>query len=215
MELDVCIPTFNSEKTLPFCLKAVKKVLPYKRIIICDGFSSDNTIKIARKFGCEIYFSQERLGGARNKLISLVETEWFAFIDSDVVINKKWYKLLTSSIDEKTGAVNGFALPKNIFLNFVRRSIILLKSYLGIPQRGFTSNTLVRKSAVEGIKIPNLSRCEDIFLQRKIEEKGWKWKFVKAFCIHLKPSRTIIKDAIKDLSLMRKSEKFSRSILRL
>lgn len=209
MRLDVCIPTLNSERTLPICLEAIKETLPYNRIIICDGFSSDKTVEIAEKFGCEIYFSKGKLGEVRNKLIKLAETEWFAFIDSDVVINKKWFNLLISSIDEKTGAINGFALPQNTFLTFARKSVLSLKLSLGLPQRGFTSNTLIRKSAAKGIKLPNLSRCEDIFLQRKIEERGWKWKFAKAFCIHLKPSLTIIKEAIKDLTSLYKSDKFA------
>ena len=85
---DVCIPTLNSGKTLEACLKAIKEVIPVNKIIIADGYSTDNTIEIAKKYGCEIFQTNRSLGEVREMLIKRVKTKWFFFIDADIVVNK-------------------------------------------------------------------------------------------------------------------------------
>ena len=47
----VGILTFNSAKYLYHCLNSVKK---FNEILIIDGGSKDNTLKIAKKFKCKI-----------------------------------------------------------------------------------------------------------------------------------------------------------------
>ncbi|MGC8993681.1 MAG: glycosyltransferase family 2 protein, partial [Candidatus Aenigmatarchaeota archaeon] len=106
---DVCIPTLNSGKTLEACLNSIIKTIPVNRIIIADGFSKDNTIEIAKKYNCEIFQTRKPLGKVREELIKRVKTEWFFFIDADVVVNEKWFKILINSRDDKTGVVHGFA----------------------------------------------------------------------------------------------------------
>lgn len=215
MKFDVCIPTFNSSKTLEYSLEAIKRNIPYNRIIICDGYSSDNTIKIAKKYGCEIHFCKGKLGKARNILMKLAKTEWFFFIDSDVVVNKKWFKIILNSIDKSTGAINGFALPKNFLLSNFRKYMLLFKIGVGLQQRGFTSNTLIRKDAVRGIKLPDLKRLEDIVLQEKIKKGGWEWKFTPAFCLHLKSASQVLKEAKQDFFYLVKKGDLLKAASRL
>ena len=198
-KIDVCIPTLNSGRTLDQCLKAVINFIPYKRIIICDGYSTDNTIKIAKEYRCKIFYSKGKLGEVRKKLMSLVKTEWFAFIDSDIVINKDWFRILTRFIDENTGGINGFGLSPSL-LGIGRKYLLLLKLKLKIKQRGFLSNTLIRRDAIKGVKVSKyVGRGEDIVIQQEIEEKGWEWKFAPAFCLHLKSDTQIIREALGDL----------------
>lgn len=56
--LSVVIPTLNEEATLPYCLKVlapqVKNSSGPVQIIVSDNGSTDKTVKIARKFGCQI-----------------------------------------------------------------------------------------------------------------------------------------------------------------
>jgi len=197
-KFDVCIPTLNSGKTLEACLKAIKEIIPVNRIIIADGYSTDNTIDIAKKYGCEIFQTKKSLGEVREMLIKRVKTRWFFFIDADIVINKKWFYTLVKERNEKIGAIHGFGLPKGP-ISFFRKLLFFIKVKIGLKQRGFTSNTLIRKEAVVGIKLPKQKRLEDICLQEQVEKRGYKWKFVLVFCDHLKTQKQVVKEALRDL----------------
>ncbi len=205
MKYDVCIPTYNSAETLASCLEAIVRSVPISRIIVADGYSSDNTIKIVNDYGCELHYCRGRLGQARNVLMDMVKSDLFFFIDSDVVVNPQWFHTLDASFDGSTGAINGFALPNAPALSNLRRSMLLAKLCLKMVQRGFTSNTLIRKAAVADIKLSNINRCEDILLQELVLRKGLKWKFAPAFCVHLKESKRIFKEAAQDFLTIARS----------
>ncbi|MCS7093670.1 MAG: glycosyltransferase family 2 protein [Candidatus Aenigmarchaeota archaeon] len=211
---DVCIPTLNSAKTLERCLKSVVSSIPYRKIIVIDGYSSDETLEIAKKYGCEVYRSKKSLGEVREMLIKKVKTEWFFFIDADIEVNEKWFRILKNSRDEKVGAVNGFGLTGGFF-GFLRKILLFFKLKFGIKQRGFTSNTLIRKRAVKGIKLPRVKRLEDIVLQESVEERGYKWKFVLAFCRHMKTERQVLKEALRDLRNLSKQRGIINGLLRI
>jgi glycosyltransferase involved in cell wall biosynthesis len=214
-KIDVCIPTLNAGKTLGVCLFAIQSVIPYGKIIIVDGYSTDDTVDIAKTYGCEIHYCKGRLGAARNMLMKLAGTKWFAFIDSDVMVNGDWlYKLLTH-IDDRTGAINGFGLPNNFLLSNFRKVMLFTKLELGIKQRGFTSNTLVRKEAVRGIKLPDVKRTEDILLQQEVEKRNWEWKMIPVWCTHMKTGMQIIKEAKGDFFEIAKREGFFKALTRL
>lgn len=89
--LTVVIPAYNVEKYLKECLESVlnQTVIDHKIIIINDG-STDRTGEIACEYAEKNpqmirYVEQENqgLGAARNKGISMVDTEYVAFLDSD------------------------------------------------------------------------------------------------------------------------------------
>ena len=210
-KFDVCIPTLNSGKTLEACLKSIKETIPINRIIIADGYSTDNTIKIAKKYGCEIFQTNKSLGEVREILIRKVKTEWFFFIDADIVVNKKWFYALISRREDNVGAIHGFGLPKGI-IGFLRKILLFIKVKLGMKQRGFTSNTLIRREAVKRIKIPKRKRLEDIYLQEEVERRGYKWKFALAFCEHLKDEKQVLREALRDLRDLMKERGLIKAI---
>jgi glycosyltransferase involved in cell wall biosynthesis len=47
------------------------------------------------------------LAQARKLGISHVETEWFAFIDSDITLFQGWFRLLNSLKDDGIGGIQG------------------------------------------------------------------------------------------------------------
>jgi len=210
-KFDVCIPTLNSGKTLESCLKSIKEVIPVNKIIIADGYSTDNTIEIAKRYGCEIFQTNRSLGEVREMLIKKVKTKWFFFIDADIVVNKKWFYALIINKNENLGVVQGFGLPKGP-ISFLRKLLLFIKVKFGLKQRGFTSNTLVRKEAVSGIKLPKRKRLEDIYLQEEVEKRGYEWKFVLAFCEHLKTEKQVVKEALRDLWKLAKEKGFMRAL---
>ena len=52
-KLAVIILTFNSEKIIKKTILAAKKVS--KNIIILDSYSNDKTVKIVKRFKCQIF----------------------------------------------------------------------------------------------------------------------------------------------------------------
>jgi len=93
----VGILTLNSQKTLKRCLESVKN---FEEIIICDGNSTDNTLKIARSYGCKVipqYKSNKKnikmkdVSALRNKTMKAAIYNWFFFVDSDDYISNKLF----------------------------------------------------------------------------------------------------------------------------
>lgn len=61
-KISIIIPTKNSEKYLKDCLDSVKRQLYSNlEIIISDGLSNDETINIAKKYGCKILINKDIL----------------------------------------------------------------------------------------------------------------------------------------------------------
>lgn len=91
----VGILTFNSARTLARALESVKN---FAEIIICDGGSNDDTLEIAREYGCKIIFqntqfknSDDRIkdfAAARNQCLDAAGFDWFLYIDSDEAISQ-------------------------------------------------------------------------------------------------------------------------------
>ena len=44
---------------------------------------------------------------ARQKGIELLNTEWFAFVDSDIILNEGWFETVKKSIANDVGAIEG------------------------------------------------------------------------------------------------------------
>lgn len=84
----IIIPTYNSSKTLERCLKSIlNQTFNDFEILVIDGLSLDNTIKIANSFVDERIkvFSEKDNGiyDAMNKGIEKANGEWLYFLGSD------------------------------------------------------------------------------------------------------------------------------------
>lgn len=86
--VSVAIPTFNSAKTLRKTLLSLKKQT-YKNIeiIVADGYSTDKTVQIAKKYGANICFGKE-LAKARYEALRVAKGEYLLQLDSDQFIGK-------------------------------------------------------------------------------------------------------------------------------
>ena len=91
--ISIVIPTLNSSSTLPDCLQSIREQDYHKdkiEIIIADGVSSDDTIKIAEKFTDKIYPNPLRTGEAGKAVgVKRVNGEIIAFIDSDNILPER------------------------------------------------------------------------------------------------------------------------------
>ena len=191
--VDVAILTFNSERKLRECLDSVYRNIPVSNLIVVDGFSTDNTEAIIgdyqKKYG-NVIFVQEKgtRGSARQTAIELVKTDWFVFVDSDVVLSNNWFAKAEKLVNNKVGGVWGIeiwsVLKDNKILSLFER--VTLKIF---EQRGGTHDLLVRTKTVKDIKIPfELHTYEDGYIKDWIESKGYKVLGVyEPCCIHYRP----------------------------
>jgi glycosyltransferase involved in cell wall biosynthesis len=170
--IDVAILTMNSERMLKECVNSVYKNVPIRNLIVVDGFSTDATASIVKEFQEKygnVKFVQEKgtRGKARQTAIQLVKTEWFMFVDSDVVLSKNWSVLKGAKI-----------------LKLFERMTLKI-----FEQRGGTHDILIRRKTVEDIQIPvHLHTYEDGFIKSWIERKGFKVLGVyEPYCIHFRP----------------------------
>ncbi|MEM2950633.1 MAG: glycosyltransferase [Nitrososphaeria archaeon] len=84
--VSIIIPTYNSEKFLEKCLISIKRQKYDKiEIIIVDDGSTDSTINIAKKYGCNVINNPKRgRAEAKNEGIKHSKGEYLLFIDSDM-----------------------------------------------------------------------------------------------------------------------------------
>ena len=190
--IDVAVLTLNSERLLKECLNSVYANIPVHNLIVIDGFSTDSTEAIVKqfkkKYGNVIFIKEKGTrGSARQTAIEWVKTDWFMFVDSDVILSRDWFVNAQKFMKQDVGAVWGIEI-----WSVMRRSLILrifervtLKIF---EKRGGTHDILIRKKTVEDIKIPfELHFYEDGYIKDWIESKGFKVLGVyEPHCIHFR-----------------------------
>lgn len=182
MKIDVMVRTKNSEGVLEKCLTSIYEEIPVCHLIVVDSFSEDRTLEIVGKFERNygnIKIIQTKAGIAKAAEIGIenVDTEWFAYIDSDVILQKKWFSKIFKYVteDQKIGAVESNVIhhyPKGT-PKFPEFKHVVNGKKVG---RALTIATLMKKEPVKNITIPDdVGRYEDEFIRRWIESKGFAW----------------------------------------
>ena len=157
-----CVCTYNSQETIYSCLSSIRRSFPGAEILVVDHFSNDDTIRIAKSFGCRIESEDIGLGFARQRCLDLSNTEYIVFTDSDVeILDSNFLNRAEIALQSKqNGAVVGLALGHRF-------------SY-GLP----ASLLVIRKLDFEGKVIPNyIDARETFFLQRRLGELQLKTQY--------------------------------------
>jgi glycosyltransferase involved in cell wall biosynthesis len=174
MPIDVVVPTKNSARTLKQCLTAVYREIPVCHLIVVDANSTDGTVEILAQYrNVDLVRGPWRLGKAREIAIKRVHTDFFAFVDDDVVVGANWIEeMYTYMRDSDVGAVQGTGRPSGIWVTLSEK----IAQLMHLPQqRPYTGNTLIRTSAVKDIRLPDVLLYEDYLIRKHIEKKGLKW----------------------------------------
>lgn len=129
MEFSIIIPTHNSEKYIKTCLDSVLNInYPKKQyeIIIADGKSKDNTLKIAKKYSTKIInVPNKSISNNKNTASKSAKGKYLVFIDSDCVVGKDYLKIAEKLL-KKYDCVGGFYKPvKNV--SWVAKGWLLLE----------------------------------------------------------------------------------------
>ncbi|MEM4004917.1 MAG: glycosyltransferase family 2 protein [Desulfurococcaceae archaeon] len=202
-EIDVVMLTKNSNK--PYfkrVLGAIKRNIPIHHFIAIDGYSNDGTVEVIREFFSDrliVVKTKAGLGLARYIGMRSVDTEWFAFIDSDVEILDGWYESAKPlmKLDKIYGIQGVWAFDGVDGLN---TNISVVKPIRRIPRKqiikhGFykfagadSGHVLLRKNVVKLLDysvISVLEAGEDFYIAQRISEAGfWYVRTAKLKAIH-------------------------------
>ncbi|MEM2107726.1 MAG: glycosyltransferase family 2 protein [Candidatus Bathyarchaeia archaeon] len=193
--IDVVILTKNSEHLLDKCLASIYRNVPVKKLIIVDGFSTDHTLEIVEKFNkkygnVKVIPVEGSRARAREKGLRQITTDWFMFVDSDVILSRGWFRKAERHLAADVGAVWGVNI--DVIPNMKDKRILKLQSLIArqcFSIRGGMHDTLIRRKAVEDIHIPEqLHAYEDTYIINWIKTKGYKIVVGDdIFCLHFKP----------------------------
>jgi glycosyltransferase involved in cell wall biosynthesis len=116
LRLSVVLATHNEAGNLPRCLDSVGDLAD--EIIIVDGQSSDDTVKIARKYSARIISTSNKPNFHINKKIGIdaARGEWVLQLDADEALSKDLYREIEQIISHPSETY-GYWMPRlNNFL---------------------------------------------------------------------------------------------------
>jgi glycosyltransferase involved in cell wall biosynthesis len=100
------IPSKNEEKYIGRCLSSIRRQRGSHEIIVVDSYSTDNTVKIARKYGSRVLFERKKgPAAARNKGAKAAKGDILVFTDADVVFGKDFLEKLGRKFRGISGCV--------------------------------------------------------------------------------------------------------------
>ncbi len=160
MKVSVVIPVYNEQAYIGACLDSLlRQEEPPDEIIVVNNNSTDNTIKIARKYNVKLV--NERKQGmipARNRGFNEAKYEIIARTDADTLVPPDWIKKIKKNFrSEKLIALSGpahlYPLPNLVQTsNWLTVSVFnFCKKILGHDCL-YGANMTIRKSAWEKVK---------------------------------------------------------------
>lgn len=159
IKLSVALATFNEEKSLGSCLKSVKDIAD--EIIVIDGNSKDNTVKVAKNFGARVIVTENKpiFHLNKQKAIDECQGEWILQLDADEVIPEELGQEIKKIVDNNA--------PTPVAYWIKRR-----KMFLGrwIKKGGQYPDPVIRLFRKGKAYLP----CKSVHEQMEVEgEAGW------------------------------------------
>jgi glycosyltransferase involved in cell wall biosynthesis len=195
--VSVIVPTFNEEKYIENCLKALKNQ-DYKgryEIIVADGMSKDKTVEIAKKYADKVIVVKKRgIAAGRNAGAKIARGEIFLFIDADTIASFNLITEIAKALGKNVVGVTCPVLPLSpsatnfilywFYNQFVRASIKVKK-----PQIAGICCAYRRKEfeKIGGFN-EKLKTLEDFDLSKRISKLG-KIKFIDSAFVLTSPRR--------------------------
>lgn len=180
--VSVNIRTYNSEKYLEETLKSVKSQ-SYKNIeiLVSDGYSKDNSVKIARIYGARIGYA-EKLGDARYQNFIKSKGEYVLSLDSDQILDRDLIKACVEKVEKNN--LDALTVSEKSLINSKSTLIEKIIAYdKWLIDKNKDDNALFgtacprffKKELLKKIKWPpELSIFDDTLLYAEIVAKGAK-----------------------------------------
>src|SRR3989338_10346373 len=111
-KLSVVISAYNEEKKIEDCLKSVSFA---NEIVFIDNSSTDQTLKIARKYNSKIFTRENNpmLNVNKNFGFSKAKNEWILSLDGDERVSEELREEIKLTLRLHSGqAINGYWIPR-------------------------------------------------------------------------------------------------------
>lgn len=112
--ISVVLITKNEEHNIADCLESVKWA---EEIIVVDGFSSDKTVEIIKRYTNKIQFREMDVEGRhRNFAYSLASQEWILSLDADERVSPELASEIKEVVQKNDPRFSGYAIPIKTFI---------------------------------------------------------------------------------------------------
>jgi len=184
--ISVVIPSLNEEKYIEKTLKSiVNQTLPREKyeVILSDGKSKDNTVKIAKKYIDKLVIKKNKsIAHGRNLGASKSKGKYLVFVDADSIISARLLKQVINTFEKDESIVGAFTIykfrSKSIVIRLLNSIFIQLEklSNMLFPRGTITTGAciIVRRSAFQQIGGFNekLRTNEDNDLTKRLRKIG-------------------------------------------
>ena len=181
------IPCYNSHQTISHCLSSIlnQSTNYLKEIIVVDSSDNRATKKVIEDYqnlNIKYFHCAKRLfaGQARNFGITKSSGNFFALIDSDIILPKNWTQIMLdeyNKIEANTSSkviMSGTIKNATITKSYLRDSLLLMLSseYLASNNIDFRKylpgcNLFFNKNIKEQVIFPDIALGEDILMTKK------------------------------------------------
>lgn len=115
LPLSVVVPTYNEAGNIEDCLKSVAWA---GEIILVDGGSQDETIRLARPYTSKMIETQNAPAETqRQKAVAAVSHPWFLFLDADERVSSGLKEQIQAVLESLAPASAYYVLRRNLFRN--------------------------------------------------------------------------------------------------
>lgn len=195
--VSIVISTYNSSRTIGQCLESVKRQT-YENIetIVCDNFSEDDTVDIARRYLPRILFKGRERAAQKNFGAKHADGDILYFIDSDFVLERDTVQRCVQSIGKAEAVVTA---NRSIGNGLWAKSIAYKRELLA-HEESVVAARFIRKEIflkVGGFD-EELVMGEDLDLHGRLVEAGFHVKMVDAIEWHVGEPRTFRELVLKN-----------------
>jgi len=178
--ISIVVPSLNEEKYIETTLKTLRNQ-DFKgkfEIIVVDGMSKDNTVKIAKKYADKVIVLKKRgIGAARNAGAKIASGDILLFVDADTILpndlTEKIYETVKQNNKISHGAISLRFEGSNIkckFVNFIFYFYEIFSIKQGIAGNCF----FVKKELFEKSNGFRDTICDDTDLGLRLKRLGYR-----------------------------------------
>jgi hypothetical protein len=171
--IEVIIPVIHTNELWRANLTSVYREVPVRRLLISDGGCKDDSIEIVKTFPRVEVLDHTKyvsLGYCLRKLIEAVETDWFAYLHSDVYLPPGWFDAMLAHQKE----YDWFGCPQRVTALIEYPNVDGME---GEP-RPHAGSQMGRRAAflpgLQEIDDDYVYRQEDLVLWNVVKKHGYK-----------------------------------------
>lgn len=168
--LSVIIPVVNEESRIE---KVISRVMDIDaEIIVVDGGSSDNTVKLAESLGVKVVKSTRGRSRQMNAGASASSGNIFLFLHADTSVPEKFVSLIFENLMDRRPSAGAFGFKTdmdNAVMKFIEYTVNLRSRFLKLPY-GDQGIFVSKADFARAGGYPKVPVAEDIFFIRNLKK---------------------------------------------